>query len=151
MKEIIRIKEELEKSFFGGAWHGPSVLEALERITPEKALAKPLKNVHSIWEIVLHIEAWQNAVRRRLQGDPADLSNEEDWRTVKEKSNEAWSATLENLKKSLVKLIDSVSRFDETKLYELAAGQNYSNYFMLHGLAQHEAYHAGQIALLKKL
>ncbi len=151
MNEIVRIKDQLEKSFFGGAWHGPSVLEALDKITPDKALAKPTNNFHSIWEIVLHIEAWQNAARRRLHNDPANLSDEEDWRKVISPTNEAWEETLKNLKQSMFKLIDSVSQLDEAKLFDNAAGKNYSNYFMLHGLVQHEVYHAGQISLLKKL
>jgi hypothetical protein len=32
MNEIGLIKDQLEKAFYGGAWHGHSVMEALENI-----------------------------------------------------------------------------------------------------------------------
>jgi hypothetical protein len=32
----------------------------------------------------------------------------------------------------------------------MVPGTEYSVYFMLHGVIQHDLYHAGQIALLKK-
>jgi uncharacterized damage-inducible protein DinB len=41
----------------------------------------------------------------------------------------------------------------DSRLYEMVPGKqgaHYTNYYMLHGVVQHELYHAGQIALLKK-
>ena len=151
MNEIIRIKDQLEKAFYGGAWHGPSVMETLNGVSSEKAISKPIAGAHCIWEIVLHISAWQDAVKRRLQGDPANLTDEEDWQPLIDVSEDAWQKDITQLKKSMDNLIAIVEEFDQSKLIEKAAGQNYSNYFMLHGLVQHDIYHAGQIALLKKI
>jgi uncharacterized damage-inducible protein DinB len=47
-------------------------------------------------------------------------------------------------------LREAIKRIDDAKLDETATAMNYSNYFMLHGVVQHDLYHAGQIALLKK-
>jgi len=47
-------------------------------------------------------------------------------------------------------LRETIAKLDDEKLKEKAAGQEYSIYFMLHGVIQHDLYHAGQIALLKK-
>jgi len=41
----------------------------------------------------------------------------------------------------------------DSRLYEVVPdkeGTHYTFYYMLHGVVQHELYHAGQIALLKK-
>jgi hypothetical protein len=41
----------------------------------------------------------------------------------------------------------------DKKLWEQVPGKegaHYTFYYMLHGVVQHELYHAGQIALLKK-
>ena len=151
MNEMVQIKDQLEKAFYGGAWHGPSVMEALNGISANKASSKPANDVHSIWGIVLHISAWQIAVRKRLQGIPVNLTDEEDWQRVGDISEIEWSKDLINLRESMDDLIGAVEMFDEAKLDEKAAGQSYSNYFMLHGLVQHDVYHAGQIALLKKI
>jgi len=39
---------------------------------------------------------------------------------------------------------------DGARLEEITPGTSYSNYVLLHGVIQHDLYHAGQIALLKK-
>ena len=150
MKELIRTKDQIEKAFYGGAWHGPSVMETLEGITSAEALQKPVNGAHSIWEIVLHIDVWHKTVRERLLGFPSEPVGEDDWQPVKDKSPKAWEQSVENLKRSLTELLDTLSGFDESKLLETTVGKDYSNYFMLHGLVQHDVYHAGQITLLKK-
>ena len=101
MNEIFLIKDQLEKAFYGCAWHGPSVIEVLNGISSDKAIAKPINGAHSIWDIVLHISAWQNAVFRRLHGDPANLTDEEDWQQATDASEAAWakeSNTLPNFR-----------------------------------------------------
>ncbi len=148
--EIIRIKDQLEKAFYGGAWHGPSVMEVLNDISASKAEAKPINGAHSIWEIVLHIITWHKVVIRRLEGDPALPADEEDWRQMKDFSEESWKRTLVNLKEGFNELISKVGKLDENKLEDTVAGKNYSKYFMLLGLVQHDVYHAGQIALIRK-
>jgi hypothetical protein len=47
-------------------------------------------------------------------------------------------------------LVKTVAALPESRLRERVPGKRYDFYFMLHGVAQHELYHAGQIAILKK-
>lgn len=150
MNGIKLIKDQLEKAFYGGAWHGPSVLESLENISAEQAVSKPVKNSHSIWEITLHINTWQQCALRRLSGEKYEPSPEEDWPEVKNDSQSSWESTISNLKDSMANLIEFLSKLDENILNENIAGKNYTSYFLLHGLVQHNVYHAGQIVILKK-
>ena len=53
--ELERLEEQLRLSFEGEAWHGPSVLEALDDVTADVASAHPIDGAHSIWERVLHL------------------------------------------------------------------------------------------------
>jgi hypothetical protein len=39
----------------------------------------------------------------------------------------------------------------DARLNEIVPGRDYSFYFLAHGIAQHNAYHGGQIALLRKI
>src|SRR4029077_12336526 len=87
ISEAKRIQEQLERAFDGGAWHGPAVLELLADVDAGKASARPIAGAHSIWELVLHIAAWDHAVARRLTGDRAELPNEEDWPAVNDTSD----------------------------------------------------------------
>ncbi|HEV2884620.1 MAG TPA: hypothetical protein VGW36_07165, partial [Pyrinomonadaceae bacterium] len=61
MKENERIAGQYEKAFEGGAWHGPSVLELVRDISAAESAAHPISEAHSIWELALHIEAWERA------------------------------------------------------------------------------------------
>ena len=150
MSETDRIQDQLERGFKGRAWHGPSVLELLADVDAAKAAARPIAGAHSIWELVLHIAAWDQAAARRLRGDRAQLSDAEDWPAVSDTSAEAWAQTLETLKRNHRELHDAIGRVEETRLDEPIMEGMTSVYGTLHGVIQHDLYHAGQIALLKK-
>ncbi len=150
MQEIKRIADQLKLAYEGEAWHGPSLRELLNGVTAETAVKKPLAQAHSIWEIVLHITAWENAVRRRIEGEALELSQEEDWPPVNDTSEAAWKNALAALEAGHKQLREAIQRLDDSQLEGLAAGQKYSVYFLLHGVIQHDLYHAGQIAILKK-
>ncbi|MFZ0480777.1 MAG: DinB family protein [Terriglobales bacterium] len=154
MAEASRIADELRRAFEGEAWHGDSLFEILREVTAAQASAHPLPNAHSIWELVLHIAAWDDAVRRRMTGIAAVLSNEENFPTVTDTTETAWQKALGNLRSTHEQVVAAVERFPEASLSKQVPGKqgaHYTFYFMLHGLAQHAAYHAGQIALLKKM
>jgi uncharacterized damage-inducible protein DinB len=150
MNEIERIVDQLKRAFEGEAWHGSAVMEIIEGITAQQAAARPVHGVHSIWELVLHIAAWEGAVLSRLHGDRAQLSTEEDWPVVAETSDEAWERTRKNLKRGNDELRSAILRLDESRLYEPILEGMPSVYGTLHGVIQHDLYHAGQIAMLKK-
>ena len=150
MNEIERIEEQLKVAFDGGAWHGPAVLEVLEGITAARAAAHPVPSVHSIWELVVHIAAWEGACRRRLGGDRAELSQVENWPAVADTTEVAWAMTKAALIEGHHKLRESIAFLTEARLDEPILPNMPSVYVTIHGVIQHDLYHAGQIAILKK-
>ena len=152
MTEILRIEDQLRRAFEGEAWHGPSVQEVLADVTAAQASAHPLANAHSIWEIVLHLAAWDGVVRRRIEGESVDNPDEGDWPPVTDTSEAAWSDALLRLKNNHTELRRTISRLDDSRLDESLPGINrkWPTYVTIHGSIQHYLYHAGQIALLKK-
>jgi uncharacterized damage-inducible protein DinB len=151
--EVERIRDQFRRSFEGDAWHGPSVLQLLDGITAEQAAAHPIPGAHSIWELTLHIAAWEHACKRRLEGDPAQLSDSEDWQLF-ETSEPAWESTKQFLIDNHRELLDAIATVDESRLNEPIIKDPKipfaSVYVTLHGGVQHNLYHAGQIAILKK-
>src|SRR5919201_2389864 len=139
--ETTRIQDQLRRAFEGEAWHGPSLRELLADVTAAKASAKPVRGAHSIWEIVLHIAAWERAVLRRLGGEPTSLSTEEDWPPVTDSSETAWRQTLTGMADGNARLREAIGRLTEDRLTAIVPGETYSVYFMLHGLIQHDLYH----------
>lgn len=151
MTEMKRIDDQLRRAYEGEAWHGPSIREVLAGVTAEQAGARPIPGAHTIWELVHHVIAWQEIVRRRLEEEPArEVSEAEDWPPVDEQGEAAWQAALERLDTMHRRLRVTVAGFPEARLEDPVAGADYTYYFLLHGLIQHDLYHAGQIALLKK-
>jgi len=152
--ELDRIRDQFRRAFEGEAWHGPSVLALLDGVTAQQAAAHPIPGAHSIWELTLHIAAWERACLRRLNGDPAQLTDAEDWEPINDTSDAAWEATKQQLIDNHRELLDAIARVDESRLDEtIYQDPNipYSSiYVTLHGVVQHDLYHAGQIAMLKK-
>lgn len=150
MEEIRRIQDQLKRAFGGEAWHGPSVKEVLSGVTAEAALARPLPGAHCIWEIVLHIAAWQHAGSRMLSGESVNATPEQDWPPVVDQSAAGWEQTQHALEASQDELMLVMASFDDSELDQPVVGRPYSAYFLMHGIIQHDLYHAGQIALLRK-
>jgi len=150
MTEIERIVDQLNRAFEGEAWHGPAVMDILEGITAQQAAARPFNGTHRIWEIVLHIAAWERACRRRLGGERAQLPDAEDWPEVIHTNEQAWEQAKEALRQAHEELCYAVSELDETRLDQAIIEGMSSVYVTLHGVIQHCLYHAGQIAILKK-
>ncbi len=152
MSEIARIQDLLERSFSGNAWHGPSLSELLAGLNARRAADKLLPRAHSIWELVLHITAWERVVMQRLAGRAIDkIPDEQNWPDIPDKSDLAWKLARNDLALAHQQLKEAIARLDETQLDDPVPGKSYSVYVLLHGLIQHNLYRAGQIALLKKL
>ena len=149
-----QIAEQLRRAFDGSAWHGPSMLELLEDVDAETAAAKPIPNVHSIWELVLHTAVWDRAVRRRIGGQTTQPKGKKNFPPVPKSGSAAkqaaWRKTVSLLTRTHADLIRAVSALPEERLRDHAPGTRYDISFMLQGVLQHELYHAGQIAILKK-
>jgi len=150
MAERDRILNQLERAFEGEAWHGPSVLEALEGVTWKQALERPIPEAHSIWELVLHIAAWKEIVRRRLEGEYPDVPDDVNFPPVENPSAASWKAAQDKLQAEHAKLRATAAKIQDELLDASPSETTSSRYVQLHGIIQHDLYHAGQISILKK-
>jgi uncharacterized damage-inducible protein DinB len=157
MSEVTRTIDQLKRAHDGDPWHGSSLKGNLEGVTAEQAAVKPPNGAHSIWELVLHLTGWRNEVARRTTGAPAGEPPEGDWPDVDDTTPERWAAALAALDESHQRLVAAVKQLAEDRLHEptrdprngpLGTGVTY--YELLHGAAQHDAYHSGQIAIIRK-
>jgi uncharacterized damage-inducible protein DinB len=155
--EIGRIVDELEREHDGDPWHGTPLSAILQGIQPARAASRPIPAGHSIWELVLHMTSWKKETARRLRGAVACMPVEGDWPEVGPATDARWREALDALEAAQGDLIAAVKALPESKLYEPTndtrsgpLGTGVSHYVLLHGIVQHDVYHAGQIALLKK-
>ena len=151
MTELERIADQLRFAYSGPAWHGPSVMEALDGVTPEIAGRRLIPGAHTIWELVHHIGAWADIPRRRISGDTVfEITDELSFPPVTETSEAAWRRSLDGLAESQRKLLELVRGLSADRLDQPILKEGPTVYVLLHGVAQHHIYHAGQLALLKK-
>jgi len=91
---------------------------------------------------------------RRLNGDVAQLPDQEDWEPVSDFSEASWEKTKQSLRDTHERLLEAISAVDDSRLDQPIIDRPEipfsSTYVTLHGGVQHDLYHAGQIAILKK-
>ncbi len=153
MSEVSRIIDQLQRAYQGPAWHGPALSQVLAGVSAETAAARPLPQAHTIWEIVAHVTVWVAVVTRRLKGEQIPtLPPERDWPEVSASDGVAWRDTLDQLAGAQRDLVGEARKIPDSRLSDQILGDiPYSIYTMLHGVVQHNLYHAGQIALLKRI
>ena len=147
---------DLRRIYEGNAWHGPSVLDALDGVTAEQAARRRLPGAHTIYELTHHIGAWMGEVASRVQGNKPGMPPEGDFPAESTTVDAAaWEDVKARLARRQAQLLEAVSNFDESRLDEPVDPKNrgvdgpVTYRALLSGLAQHSAYHAGQIVILK--
>ncbi len=152
MKETARIADQIRRTVRGPAWHGPSILEVLRGVTAKQAAAKPIAGWKSIWELVLHVTVWQDAVRARLGGRFPNIriGGPKDWPRAPRPTADAWRASVAKLRRSNDALVKAARACPEETLDRPLRRGASSGYFQLHGAAQHNLWHAGEMAALKR-
>ena len=151
MSQIEFVVDQLKLAFDGEAWHGPALMEILADVDAETAAARPIPTAHSIWELVLHVAAWEQVIITRIvEGKAVTLSDEKNFGHIEHAGEAAWRQALDTLQRNHQQLIKVASQLNESQLTNPVPGKDYNLLFMLLGAVQHAAYHGGQIALLKR-
>jgi uncharacterized damage-inducible protein DinB len=149
--ELQRMADLLDRAGGGDAWHGPSVAAVFSTLTAEQASRRPLAGAHTIWELALHIAVWDRVVARRLAGETVEPTPSEDWPPAGAATDDdAWERALADLREARATLRAALLAFDERRLGDIVPGRTHSFYVMIHGVIQHDLYHAGQAALMRK-
>ena len=134
----------------GEPWHGDAVWAILNGISAEMAAARPVRDVHTIWEIVGHMTFWEGVVTKRLAGLRAGLVDELNFPTMPEPTEENWRKTLDQFRASNEAFREALAELNPERLEQLTAAGKRTYYGEAHGIIEHHVYHLGQIALLKK-
>ena len=146
MRLVERTIEELNRSWNGNPWYGPALRPLLDDVTEEQARAHPVKSAHSILELVAHSAFWMDMTVKRLEGFTGEATAEQDWREVAKLS---WRDAVAELESRYAALLDRVARLSDEKMNAITR-KHFTVYSLINGLIQHNVYHAGQIALLKR-
>jgi hypothetical protein len=143
----------LQDSLKGDPWYGDSVLSKLREIDYKTADISPLPNINSIAKILQHLINWHLFTVRKIKGDKTfviEQNDHNDWTPVSIKTEGDWQDLIGDFRNSAKELIRELEGMDDSFLKEVIPGKPYTFGYLLNGLVQHNIYHLGQIALLKK-
>src|SRR5258707_14674815 len=147
MRPTERLLDQLNRAYGGEAWHGPALRNLLDGVSETQAKARPIRDGHSILELVVHVGTWLDVVGRRVAGEDIDGTAIPDWADV---TTMPWQRALEELERAEGRLCDAVARLESEDLDKNVPGEKRSLYGEIMGALQHNVYHTGQIAILKK-
>lgn len=139
-----------------GSWHGgPTVVGALRGVTARQAVWRPKPGRHNIWELALHIAYWHHTITQRLRGGerepfPRSPAN---WPAVPDHPDEAaWARDRALVRATHLEVAAAVRVMPTTRYGRRPLGnRKWTIGETILGAAKHEAYHTGQIQLLKRL
>jgi uncharacterized damage-inducible protein DinB len=141
----------------GEPWYGSSSSVILKGVTAEEALAHPLPGAQSIWETLMHMIAWTEETMSRLNGGESKQPVRGDWPKVAGSTQEEWMAAQGELLAARRALLSALETSHEESFFlhvpkkdEPTHGSGATRADTVNGLADHDIYHLGQIALLKK-
>jgi len=155
--DLEAIRDDLRQSYVGHPWHGSSITELLDGVDAETAARRSIPNAHTIWELVLHMAGWTREAASRVRGG-SPKSPPRDWPEQDAGGGEkAWRTALKELEAAqndLERAVDDLESEDLIRWIgderDPAAGTGVSVGTLIRGLLQHQAYHQGQIAILKR-
>ena len=139
----------LRGAFEANGWHGPTVRGSVRGVNAREADRKPGRAHHSIHELVDHIAYWEATVLRRYLVPAAPRQGRGDWRPPAGSLTES-IARMEAVHRAVVKAVSALRDQDLDRKVKTPSGSR-PLVEVLHGLAAHDAYHAGQIRLTRKL
>lgn len=139
-----------------GGWHGgPTPLGALRGVKADQAIWSPTPRRKSIWALALHITYWKYAVRRLIESGPRGTfpRGPSNWPSPPERPDpRSWMADVSLLRAEHERLVEAASAVRPELLSRRPSGARRWTYGeLLTGIAAHDAYHTGQIQLMKRL
>ena len=152
MKETERIEELFKDLFEGDPWLDVNIVSTLEGIDAGLAARRIAEGRNTIWEIVNHITSWRQNILERIRGNFIPAPEHNFILPVKDPSEEAWQNDIAKLKATQVEWEQALKGFKAEDLERTGDPKDkIPFYYYVHGILQHDAYHLGQIVLLKKL
>lgn len=148
--QVTRIEKLYTDLHHGDSWIGTNFKDALHGITATIAAAKPFENCNSIWQLVSHVIYWRTKVTNRIHGNnnPPPFI---DFRLPEEMDEDNWKRTIHDFESAYHQLRNAIHTFKDEHLDKPSPKEGQTYYQLMIGCLEHDAYHLGQIILLKKV
>jgi len=128
---------------------------ALRNLTAEQASWKTENLDNSIWEILAHLNFYNERYLKRFKGEslpPSTLENSETFAGAESGSETAWALEVERFDRVMSEWRNLLESSDENKLAQAVSAENESPWWeVISNINTHNAHHGGQIVVIRKL
>ncbi|HVF46245.1 MAG TPA: DinB family protein [Pyrinomonadaceae bacterium] len=145
--------EQFDRCYSQNGWF-VAIRNAVDGLTAEEALWKPEGADNSIWQTLSHLTYYNYAYVERFKGYDFeyDIADNDATFTAGERTDEGWAAEVTRFDAVMNEFRGLIEKADESKLDELVSAQNARPWAsLIADINAHNAYHAGQILMLRKL
>ena len=155
-QELNAILHQMNEVQNGKLWMGKNYSSRLENVSNKDAFIHPVKNMHSIAELLAHLTAWRKDAILKIQTGTGTLAEGQkgDWKPVDELMKLGWERIKSDYEQSLTDLLNSLKTKNDSFLDETYIDQDYKGTytyrFLLNGLLHHDIYHLGQLGITMK-
>lgn len=147
--QLIEIQEG--KPWIGSSYHGK-----LNQVADELIFVRPIRDLHSIAEIISHLTLWRNEAILKIKTGKGSKTDdcEENWLTNDQLKIKGWETIRSEYEESLSKLLlllkEKDDRFLNEEYYDTDFKGNYKYSFLINGMLHHDIYHLGQLGIIIK-
>ena len=145
LQKIVQLFTDLQN---GECWIGVNLQGALAGVNADTAVLKRNETGNNIWQLVNHLIYWRKTVMIRLSGKN-ERPERVDFYFPEERTEIVWKQTLTEFEKVSAALLNTIKGFDAGNLDLPSPKKEQTYYQLMMGCLQHDAYHMGQIVLLK--
>lgn len=145
--------EQFATCYDTNGWY-VAIRNSIEGMTVEQAAWKPADQVNCVWETLSHLTYYNNAYLQRFKGIDFeyDVDNNDQTFSVGEYEETAWQSDVQQFDAVMSEWRRLLESAEEAKLAELVPNKGETTWAETIGLINtHNAYHAGQILVLRKL
>jgi uncharacterized damage-inducible protein DinB len=131
-----------------------AVRNALEGLTAVQAIWDPEGSTNSIWETLAHISYYNNAYLQRFKGVDYkyDITDNDETFRSGDLSEAAWRAEVAKFDTIMTEWRSLLEAAGEAKFDQSVSAENPATWAdLIANVNAHNAYHGGQILLLRKL
>ncbi len=150
MKERERLVQLFKDHYNGSPWLDVNIAEHLDDITHVEA-SKRVGECNTIWQITYHMMHWRKQNAKRLKGKIAPAPSHNFIIDIDDTSAEAWEKLKVDFNKTHMSFIKFLFTIEEIEFDKIYTPNGHTYYEHIQGILIHDAYHLGQILLLKKL
>ncbi len=148
------ISSQLAKHFtdvhFGGNWTSSNLKDNLEGVTWKMAVTK-VENLNTIALLVFHMNYYVSAILNVFRGTPFKAHDKYSFDMPPIQSQQDWDTLVKKTFDEAEELATYIEKLPAERLLENFVDPKYGNYLRnILGVTEHNHYHLGQIAIIKK-